>query len=375
MLNNLLKKLENIALDPKASVRHYIKDKNMKAIGASFMFAPCELIDAAGMLPVGIWGAYNVKLDKSKEYFPAFCASIAFNVLELGIRGTYNDLSGIIIAGMSDTLICLGENWKSGVTNIPLINIVYPQNRKLDCGMKFLRSELLGVKKQLEEIKGSEISNEDITNSIEIYNKHRAAMRKFSKLASIHPNTINNKTRSFVFKSAHFMPKKEHLEIMESINNELSKLPEEIYEGKRIVVTGIIMDDQELLTYLEENKLRIVGDMLAHESMQYLTDSPNDTFDPIDRICGQWRDIEGFSVAFDPNRRRGIMLGELAKDRKADGVIYALTKFSDAEEYDMPICIKDVQNAGFQVLSFEYDQQDGASEQVKTRIQTFAEIL
>lgn len=41
----------------------------------------------------------------------------------------------------------------------------------------------------------------------------------------------------------------------------------------------------------------------------------------------------------------------------------------------MPICMKDIQDAGFAILSFEFDQQDGTSEQIKTRIQTFAEIL
>ncbi len=50
-------------------------------------------------------------------------------------------------------------------------------------------------------------------------------------------------------------------------------------------------------------------------------------------------------------------------------------KFSDNEEYDMPICMKDIEEGKVPVISFEFDQQDGASEQVKTRLQTFAEIL
>lgn len=109
------------------------------------------------------------------------------------------------------------------------------------------------------------------------------------------------------------MPKKDHLEIVSQINVELANLPEEQYSGKRIVATGIVMDDPVLLDFLEENNMRIVGDMLAHETMQYIQDVPADGVDSIDRLCGQWRDIEGFSVAYDPKRVRGIMMGELAK--------------------------------------------------------------
>ena len=300
---------------------------------------------------------------------------MVFIILENGMNKTFESLSGVILPGMTDTLICLGENWKYAVPEIPLINIVYPQNRRLQCGVDFLKNELKNVKKKLEAIKGSPIAEEDIQASIELYNEHRKAMREFSELASTHPNTIDNKARAYVFKSAHFMTKKDHLEVVSQINEELKKLPEEKYAGKRVVVTGILMDEPKLLEVLEENKLRIVGDMLAHETMQYLTDVPKDGEDAITRIANQWRDIEGFVVAYDPKRVRGIMMGELAKQRRADGALFALMKFSDAEEYDMPICLQDIQDAGFSVLSFEFDQQDGTSEQVKTRIQTFAEIL
>ena len=69
------------------------------------------------------------------------------------------------------------------------------------------------------------------------------------------------------------------------------------------------------------------------------------------------------------------MIVELMKKQKATGAIFALMKFSDLEEYDMPICVQDIKDAGFPVISFEIEQQDSDSGQVKTRIQTFAEML
>lgn len=374
MIKELLNQCEKVALDPKTTIGEYKKDR--KVIAMAPLFGPAELVYAAGMLPVGIWGSYNVEIDLAKQYFPAFCASVIFADMELGLNGTYEKyVDAVIIPGMSDTLNSFSQNWKSGVKNIPMIFIVYPQNRKIDCGINFLTSELNEVKKKLEAIAGHVITEEALTEAIDLYNAHRKAMRTFSELAASHPNTIDNKSRAFVYKSAHFMDKKDHLEIVEKINAELKALPEEEYAGKRVVTTGLILDDTSILEALEENNLRIVGDMVAHESIQYNTDVPADGKDPLERIAKQWRDIEGFTAAYDPKKLRGIMVGELAKERKADGVIFALLKFSDFEEYDMPICIRDIREAGFPVAEFDVDQQDKGSEQVKTRIQTFSEML
>lgn len=68
--------------------------------------------------------------------------------------------------------------------------------------MEYLEEELKSVKEELEKIRGSKIEEEEIQRSIQLYNEHRAAMREFDKLASTHPNTVNNRERSVVFKSA-----------------------------------------------------------------------------------------------------------------------------------------------------------------------------
>lgn len=374
MIKDLLNQCEKIALDPKTTIGKYKEDR--KVIAMAPLYGPEELVYAAGMLPVGIWGSYKVELDLAKQYFPAFCASVIFADMELALNGTYEKyVDAVIIPGMSDTLNSFGQNWKSGVKNIPFISIVYPQNRKIECGITFLAAELADVKKKLEAIAGKEISEDDLLKAIDLYNAHRKAMRDFSELAASHPNTIDNRGRAFVYKSAHFMDKKDHLEIVEKINEELRALPEEEYAGKRIVTTGVILDDESILDALEENNLRIVGDLVAHESIQYNTDVPADGKNALERIANQWRDIEGFTAAYDPKKLRGIMIGELAKERKADGVVYALLKFSDFEEYDMPICLKDIRAAGFPAVEFDVDQQDKSSEQVRTRIQSFSEML
>lgn len=59
----------------------------------------------------------------------------------------------------------------------------------------------------------------------------------------------------------------------------------------------------------------------------------------------------------------------------AQGVISCMMKFCDPEEYDQPFYETELKNAGYPCLSIDIDPQDASFEQVRTRIQTYGEML
>ena len=366
-------RFEEIADAPSMYVDKYLAETGNKAIGCFPVYTPEEIVHAAGMLPVGMWGG-QTEVDLAKQYFPAFACSIMQSCMELGLRGSYSHLSAVIIPGMCDTLICMGQNWKSAIKDIPMITFVHPQNRKIQAGVDYLVEEYRHVKKKIEEIKGSEIAEAELKASIDIYNAHRAAMREFTELTATHLNTVDSKKRSSVIKSAYFMRKEDHTKLLTELNDMLRALPEEKYSGKTVLVTGISMDSKEILDIFEENNIRIAFDNLAQETRQFRTDVPEGD-SSLERLAMQWRDIEGCSLAYDPKKKRGQIITEDVKKRNIDGVVYAMMKFCDPEEYDYPIIKKDIDDAGIPNLYIEIDQQTTNNEQVRTRIQTFAEIL
>ena len=50
-------------------------------------------------------------------------------------------------------------------------------------------------------------------------------------------------------------------------------------------------------------------------------------------------------------------------------------QFCDPEEFDYPIYYQELKNAGIRNMMIEVDQESTAFEQIRTRIQTFKEIL
>lgn len=345
-----------------------------KVIGWTGPYAPEELVYAAGMIPMGIWGAEG-DVTLSKEYFPAFYASPILRTMDLGLEGKLDKMSGMILPGLSDGLKGLSQNWRRAVKNVPALYIGYGQNRKIDAGIEYNKKQYIKLIAKLEEISGAKIEEAKVEEAIVLYNKHRKAMQEFSSLVATHLNTMTPSKRIIVMNSALHFDKAEHLEILEEINKELKEMPEEKFEGKKIVTTGVLGNSPDMLKILESFNLGIVDDNINHESGQfdYLVDEGTD--DPI-RALAKWiSDIEGSTFLYDPDKLRGKIIIEKVKKHNANGVIYLMTKFSDSDEFDYPIIKKELDEAGILNILVEVDQQMTNFEQAKTALQTFADMI
>lgn len=371
-LNEIISKLEDASNNPKRLMDEYIA-QGEKVIGCLPVYVPEEIIHAAGMVPMAIWGG-NIEVNEAKQYFPAFACSIMQSIMENALTDAYKGLSAAVIPCMCDTLICVTQNWKSGIKDIPMIPLVYPQNRKLEAGINYLISEFEAVKSKLEDICGFEISEDKIQESIEIYNENRRAMKEFVELIPNYLNSISPYERNIVMKSRHFMKKEEHTKLVKELNEILKFMPKEEFNGTKVLVTGIIFDEKEVLEVFKENNMAIAYDNVAHETRQFNTLVP-DGDKPLRRLAEQWSLIEGCSLAYDPYKYRGKMIIEDVKRLGLDGVIYALMKFCDPEEYDYPIIKKDLEEANIPQLYIEVEQQSINVEQIRTKIQTFADII
>lgn len=371
-VEGILTELQAVAANPLQSIKDYIEVTGNKVIGCMY-YTPEELVHASGMLPVGIWGA-NIEISSAKEYFPAFYCSILQTSLELGIKGALDDLSGIIIPSHCDSLRTMGQNWKAAVPQVECISLVHPVNRKTKAAKRFLVSEYETMKEKLERISGNKITDEALNNSIEMYNTYRKTMREFTKIAGEYPEIITPSVRHAIIKSSYFMDKRKFTSLIVTLISELKKTEQQKWDGLKVVVSGIIMDSPELLQLLEENRMAIVADDLAQETRQFRSDVPADGT-PIERLASYWSVMEGCSLLFDPEKKRGEMLIQTVKDTDADGVMICLTKFCDPEEFDYPIMKRELENAGISHIYFETDQQTTNDEQAKTRIQAFKEMV
>lgn len=372
-IKNILAEMQEVVSHPGQAVKDF-KEKTGKAVIGCFpVYCPEEIVHAAGMLPIGMWGG-QTQISQALTIVPSFCCSIMQSNIELALKGIYNDLDAVIMSSPCDTLKSIPQDWGYAVPQVPVIQIVYPQMRKIDAGIDYLKTEFQRVKREMEAISGEPITDAALQKSIQVYNEHRQTLRDFCVAARNYPRSITPAVRHLVIKSGYFMEKGRHTRLVNTLINELKNLPPEEWKGNKILLTGITAEPDALLEIFYENGLMVVADDLAQESRQFRTDVPEGE-DPLLCLAKQWSLIEGCSLAYDQQKKRGEMLINLAKETGADGIILCMMKFCDPEEFDSPILSQEFEAAGIPLLHLEIDQQIQSMGRERTRIQSFSEML
>ena len=369
----IINEFKAIADNPRKAMDDYKKETGKGAVGIMPVYCPEEIVHAAGYLPIGMWGAQKKQISKARTYLPPFACSIMQSVMELQLEGVYDDLEAVIFSVLCDTLKCMSQKWNRPV---PAIVFTHPQNRKIakDAANVFAREEFNIVKEKLEDILDVHISNKAIKNSIAVYNENRAACREFSDVAAEYAAVVTPSDRHAVIKARWFMEKSRHTALVKELIAALKAEPAPEFKGKKIIVTGIQVEPYDVLDIFQENGFAIVADDLAQETRNFRQDVPDDD-DALMALARAWNEFDGCSLATDANKPKGQMIIDAVKKYGADAVVVCMMKFCDPEEFDYPILLQEFEAAGVKNLYIEVDQESTAFEQVKTRIQTFAEIL
>ncbi|HZK02336.1 MAG TPA: 2-hydroxyacyl-CoA dehydratase family protein, partial [Anaerovoracaceae bacterium] len=344
-----------------------------KAVGCFPIYAPEEIVYAAGALPVGMWGGPTLG-NLSDKYFQTFCCSIMKANMEQALKGIYENLSAVIISTFCDTLKCTIENWKAAVSHLNIVPIVYPQNRKSDAGKAFLKEEFQRITGELENILNVTVNDSDLEESFKIYEDYRATMRRFVKMSGNYPVLFDAVTRHQIIKAAYFMDKKIFTAKLKKLLEHVSQIPVEKFDGKRIIITGLLAEPDEFLELFSENNLVIVADDLAQESRQFRAKAPKEGT-AMERMIERVALQDGCSFLYDFGKSRIDMLIDLKNEYNADGIVFCQLKFCDPEEFDYPLIKKGLEARGIPMLYLEIEQQMDSVEQLRTRIQTFSEIL
>ena len=369
----IINEFKAIADNPRKAMDDYKKETGKGAVGIMPVYCPEEIVHAAGYLPIGMWGAQKKQISKARTYLPPFACSIMQSVMELQLEGVYDDLEAVIFSVACDTLKCMSQKWNRPV---PAIVFTHPQNRKIakDAANVFAREEFNIVKEKLEDILDVHISNKAIKNSIAVYNENRAVCREFSDVAAEYAAVVTPSDRHAVIKARWFMEKSRHTALVKELIAALKAEPAPEFKGKKIIVTGIQVEPYDVLDIFQENGFAIVADDLAQETRNFRQDVPDDD-DALMALARAWNEFDGCSLATDANKPKGQMIIDAVKKYGADAVVVCMMKFCDPEEFDYPILLQEFEAAGVKNLYIEVDQESTAFEQVKTRIQTFAEIL
>lgn len=369
-----IQQLCDAALHPGKTVAQTQKETGKDLVGCFPIHTPDEIVYAAGCVPVGMWGG-STEIQLADKYLQSFCCSVMRTNIEFGMRGVYDNLKAVIVPTFCDTLKCIEENWKVAVPQIPVIGMAYPQHRDLKAGKEFMISETKRVKHELELILGKIILEDKVEEAFAIYEEYRRVMREFTKAAAEHPEIIGAKTRYLIIKAGQFMDKAVYTEKVKEIIEGLKAEAPSTFKGTKVILTGLMPEPVEVLDVFEENQVAVVGDDMSLGSRLWRTPARDNVADVYEKMAYIVADQVGDTFLYEPHKKRGQLLIDMVKETGADAVVVMMMKFCDPEEYDYPIYKAELEKAGIPELYLETDQQLSTFEQIRTRVQSFTEML
>ncbi len=371
-IESLLAEFSAVAANPKAQLDAHI-EAGKKVVGVGPYYIPEEIVYAAGAIPFGVWGRMGTA-SKAREYFPPFYCSICQMTLEMGLNHELDKLSAMIVASLCDTQRGFSQNFRVGVTQVPMIFVSQPQNRNTSAGRAYAAASYEELRRGVGEAVNEIIDDERLHAAIKLYNEWRKAMREFLALAGRRPACISVAARNDVVEAGYYMDKAEHLKLVRELNELLSAEPENTEGYKRIVLSGVISNIPAVIEALDENKFAVVADDVAKESRALQMDVP-ETGDPIEALAEGFCNIKNDSILYDADKTHIDHVVDIARENEADGVVLLLAKFCDPEEFDQPLLVKSCRAAGLPIISVEVDQSTSSYEQARTQLETFAELL
>ncbi len=332
---------------------------------------PEELFMAAGFTPFRLFGDPTVGYNKVNEHIPPTHCVWARNVLELALRGLDPEIVGVITSHGCDCTNREFDIWLQSVKTNFLFYLNVPLKRD-KLALKFFLSDMEEMIIQLEEKYNVEISPEKIKEAIILTNKIRRILKELAEYRS--KFVIKGSELHEIVKMAQTSNKKDILAKLEAKLLEVKeKKPFTDQKLKKVLLTGSVVDDTELIKNLEEFGFQIVIDDLCIGT-RYFWQTIDEDEEPIQALANYHFTKPVYSTKF-PSYKRFEFIEELARKYQVDGVINLTKKFCEPLLYSHPYFAKKFKELGIPYLFVEMEYNRESYKQLATRFEAFAEII
>src|SRR5689334_8126268 len=164
---------------------------SQKAIGYFPVYAPVEIIHAAGMLPVGLNGAGDqLDIQYADARFGSFICSIIKTTLELGLTNHLAPFDGLLFSSICDSARNLCFVMKRNFPDIYTDFLHLPHNASSESSTAFLVTEYKRLIENLERIGGAPVTEQALNDAIEVYNENRGLTRQLYDERARNPHLI-----------------------------------------------------------------------------------------------------------------------------------------------------------------------------------------
>lgn len=360
--------------------------KNKKSFICFPLYPPLELLHSFGFLPETLWTfheQFNTTAESDK-HVQDFACGIARQLTHFLLSTPEKEISGLLTYNACDTLRNLPEIIQYGVqaknSSLPWFKMHIPM-RPFDQEYveNYLKQEIDQLIEKIMFHYDISFSIKSFKQSVEVFRTYRNLMEKVEDLIA-QGKALFSDYIQLLFKDfpVSLSEKIDALEDFYEIHR--NKEPLSLNPGKkRIAISGILSPPIEIIREMEQNNLRIVTNDLAclKRANAYTPSSENFTT-PADYYYLFYKHHFPCTTLLYTAEDRFNRLEKLFQEKSIHGLIFIGEKFCEYEYFEIPSMENYFKSQGYKTLNLEISQdtrQNQSFQSIKTRIETFSEIL
>jgi len=350
-----------------------------RAIGYLPVYAPRELVRAAGMLPVGIHGAgERLEIIRGDAFYQSYICHLPRSVVELAQSGRLDFLSGALFPATCDVIRNLSGVWQLLYPKLYVRYLDLPQVAEPGIAAEFWREELAVLARDLGAISGAAPTDASLREAIGACNAARSLIRELYRARRDAPWSVPTEELYLLLRAGEVVPLEDFVARARAYLAAVEAEPGRVRDRARVIVVGAFCEQPPigLIKTIERAGCFIVDDDFLLGNRMIGEDVALDG-DPLASLADAFvRHSVRNSTLYEPDpagKRR--LLRERAADARADGVLFASASFCDPALLDRPMLRAGAEEAGLPCIAFQYAENTGQFQQFREQAGTFADAI
>jgi len=349
------------------------KQQGRKVIGFFCSYIPEEIMYASDILPYRIRPTKCTQTKEADIYMSNVNCTFARCCLDYGLREKFSFLDGLISMNSCDHIRRLYDIWrlKRPLPFMHFLSVPHLNHRR---AIEWYKDELKIFKDAIEKQSGVSVTQDKLEKAIEIYNRTRRLLRKFSEVMKQDFPPITGIEYLNVILASFVTPKEQYNQLLEGLLEEIKVRKASSNLKARLMLIGSAFDQLEFIKIIEDSNGRVVTDTLCFGSRFYydIFESDSDLIGSLAKFYLHKASCPRFSEAV---KERLDFIVEKIREFRVDGAIYQRIRYCNLWGGEAFLTKKKLEEIGIPFINLEREYYPTALGALRTRVEAFIERI